>query len=175
MSTIHEPDRARGALFEHPDTPAQVFAAAAGLFLTTLGVFALMLGDVGFGTVDTLADQPEFLSWTVSGWTTILWIGMGGLGLLSMVRLDTARGYSLLAAVVFAVVATWGFIDGSDVAGIVVGDATNNIMHAILAGLGLVVGMLPRGTQRPAEPETRGHGTGRFDNDESVRRIARGR
>jgi len=173
MSTTREPDRARGAMFERPDTPAQVFAAGAGLFLTTLGVLALILGEVDFGTVGRLADQPEFLSWTVSGWTTILWIATGGLGLLSMVRLDTARSYSLLAAVVLAIVAMWGFIDGRDVAGIVVGDATNNIMHAILAGLGLLVGMLPREAQRPAEPETRGHGTGRFDNGESVRRIDR--
>ena len=171
MSTMHEPDR-RGVL-ERPDTPAQVFAAVTGIFLTALGVLALIFADVGFGTVDALGDQPEFLIWTVSGWTTILWIAMGALGLLSMARLDSARSYSLLAGVVFAVVAVWGFVDGNDVASITAADTTNNVMHAILAGLGLLAGMLPRDAQRPAEPVTRGERAGRFDSDESVRRIDR--
>jgi hypothetical protein len=113
------------------------------------------------------------MAWTVSGWTTILWIAMGALGLLSMARLDTARSYSLLAGVVFAIVAVWGFIDGNDVAEIIAADTTNNVMHAILAGLGLVAGMLPVQAQRPAEPVTRGERTGRFDGGESERRIDR--
>jgi hypothetical protein len=171
MSTMHEPNAGRG-LIERPDTPAQVFAAVTGLFLTALGVLALIFGEVSFGTVEAIADQPEFMAWTVSGWTTILWIAMGALGLLSMARLDTARSYSLLAGVVFAIVAVWGFIDGNDVAEIIAADTTNNVMHAILAGLGLVAGMLPAETQRPAEPVTRER-AGRFDGGASERRIER--
>jgi hypothetical protein len=172
MSTMHEPDGRRG-MVERPDTPAQVFAAVTGLFLTALGVLALIFGDVSFGTVDTIVGRPEFLIWTVSGWTTILWIAMGALGLLSMVRLDTARSYSLLAGVVFALVAVWGFIDGNAAAEIVATDTTNNVMHAILAGLGLVAGMLPHDAQRPAEPVTRRGRTGRFDSGEHVRHVDR--
>lgn len=172
MTTMHEPD-ARRRRVEPPETPAQVFAGVAGTFLTALGILALIFADVSFGTVDVLVQQPEFLIWTVSGWTAILWIAMGVLGLLSMARLDTARSYSLLAGVVFAVLAVWGFIDGNDVAEIIAADTTNNVMHAILAGLGLVTGMLPRDAQRPGEPVTRGERTGRFDSGESVRRIDR--
>ena len=177
MSTMHEPVQGSGArrgVLERPDTPAQMFAAAAGLFLTALGALALIFADVGFGTVDSLAAQPEFLIWTVSGWTTILWIAMGLLGLLSMGRLDSARSYSLLAAVVFAVVAVWGFVNGTAVAEIIAADTTNNVMSAILAGLGLMAGMLPHTAQRPQEPTTRGERTGRFDsNGESVRELDR--
>ena len=172
MTTMHEPDARRGVV-ERPDTPAQVFAAVTGLLLTALGVLALIFGDVSFDSVGALADQPEFLIWTVSGWTTIFWIAMGGLGLLSMARLDTARSYSLLAGVVVAGVAVWGFIDGNDVAEILTAGTTNNVMHAILAGLGLVAGMLPRDAQRPAEPVTRGERAGRFDSGETVRGIDR--
>jgi hypothetical protein len=93
--------------------------------------------------VDALAAQPAFLIWTVSGWTAVLWTAMGVLGLLSMARLDTARSYSLPAGVVFAALAVWGFIDGNDVAEILVAGTTTNVMHAILAGLGLVAGLLP--------------------------------
>ena len=39
MSTMGEPDdRARTGVLERPDSPAQVFAAVAGLLLTALGV-----------------------------------------------------------------------------------------------------------------------------------------
>jgi hypothetical protein len=172
MSSMHEPGARKGVI-ERPDTPAQVFAAVAGLFLTALGVLALIFADVGFGTVDPLAAQPEFLIWSVSGWTAILWIAMGVLGLISMSRLDAARSYSLLAGVVFAVVAVWGFLDGNAVAEVIAADTTNNVMHAILAGLGLVAGMLPRDAQRPREPATRGERTGRVDSGESVGRTDR--
>jgi Domain of unknown function (DUF4383) len=176
MTAMHELGPGSGArrgVLERPDTPAQTFAGAAGLFLTTLGVLALIFADVGFGTVDSLAPQPEFLIWTVSGWTTILWIAMGVLGLLAMARLDTARSYSLIAAVVFAAVAVWGFINGSEVARVVAADTTNNVMHAILAGVGLMAGMLPRAAQRAQGPVTRADRTGRFDAGDRVEPLDR--
>lgn len=148
MPITHEAEPRR-VMVERPDTPAQVFAGVAGLFLTALGGLALIFADVAFGTVDTLAGRPEFLIWTVSGWTAILWLAMGVFGLASIARLDAARVYSLLAGVVFAVVAVWGVIDGTDVAEVLAADTTNNIVHAILAGLGLMVGMLPSEVQRP--------------------------
>lgn len=148
MPITHEAEPRR-VMVERPDTPAQVFAGVAGLFLTALGGLALISADVAFGTVDTLAGQPEFLIWTVSGWTAILWLAMGVFGLASIARLDAARVYSLLAGVVFSVAAVWGVIDGNDVVGLLAADTTNNIAHAMLAGLGLMVGMLPSEVQRP--------------------------
>lgn len=174
MSTM--PDSGRRGVLERPDTPAQAFAAVAGLFLVTLGVLALIFSDVSFGTVESLADQPDFLIWTVSGWTTVLWIALGALGLVSMARLAAARSYALIAGTVFAVLAVWGFIDGSDVAGVFVADTTNNVMHAILAGLALLVGMLPRQAQTPLEPTTRAErpdGSGRFESPEGVHPVDR--
>jgi hypothetical protein len=170
MSTM--PERHHRTAVERPDTPAQSFAALSGLFLVALGVLALIFGDVSFGTIDSLAAQPEFLIWTVSGWTAVLRIAMGGLGLVSMVRLDAARTFSLIAAAVFAALAVWGFVDGSSVAGLIAADTTNNVMHSILAGLALLVGVLPSQAQRPGEPTTRaerGAGSGRFQSVGGVR------
>jgi hypothetical protein len=170
MSTTHDSGHRRA--IDPPDTPAQTFAALSGLFLVALGVLALIFAGVSFGTVDSLADQPEFLIWTVSGWTTILWIVMGALGLVSMARVDAARTYSLFAAAVFAVLAVWGFVDGSDVAGIFAADTTNNITHAILAGLALLVGFMPREAQTPREPTARterGPRSRRFESSEGLR------
>lgn len=150
QSTTHSTtDRQR--LFERPDTPAQWYAAVAGVFLLALGILSLILEVSSFGTVGSVADQPQFLIWAVSGWTAILWIVMGAVGLMALPRLDAARSYALGAGVVFAVLAIWGFIDGNNVFRIFAADTTNNITHAILAALGLAVGMLPRGAQRPHE------------------------
>jgi hypothetical protein len=171
MSTL--PDSGHRTVLESPDTPAQTFAALSGLFLVALGVLALIFGDVSFGTIGSLANQPEFLIWTVSGWTAVLWIAMGAFGLVSMVRLDTARTYSLVAAAVFAVLAVWGFVDGSDVAGIFAADTTNNVTHAILAGLALLVGMMPSETQTPREPTTRADRSRRFESSEGLRMSGR--
>ena len=158
MSTMHDAGRGSGAqhgVLGPPDTPAQAFAAISGAFLTALGALTLFARDVGFGALEAGAGRAELLLWTASGWTSVLWIAMGVLGLLSMAQLDTATAYSLLAGVVFAVVAVWGFVNGSEVAGVIVADMPNNVTHAILAGVGLAVGMLPREAQGPQEPVTR--------------------
>jgi hypothetical protein len=141
----------RRGLFERPDTPAQAYAVIAGLFLVALGVLSLIFEPVDFGSVGNVAGQPQFLIWAVSGWTTILWIVMGGLGLVSAGRLDSARTYALFAGVVFAVACVWGFIDGNNVASLIAADTTNNITHGILAALGLLTGLMPRRAQRPRE------------------------
>ncbi len=139
-------------VFERPDTPAQTYAAVAGMFLLALGILSLIIEGVDFGTVGPVSGQPEFLIWSVSGWTTIFWIAMGAIGVISAVRLDTARSYAVFAGVVFAAVAIWGFIDGNDVVGLLTADTTNNITHAVLGGLGLIVAALPRDVQRSDEP-----------------------
>jgi hypothetical protein len=146
-----------------PDTPAQLYAGAAGLFLVALGILSLIFEGGNFGSVGRVGDQPEFLIWSVSGWTAIFWIVMGAIGLLCMARLDSARSYAMFAGVVFAVVAVWGFIDGNNVASILAADTTNNITHAVLGALGLLTGMMPRAAQRPSEAHAATEDrTGRF-------------
>ena len=123
-----------------PQLPAQAYAVIAGLFLVALGVLSLIFESVSFGSIGAAARQPQFLIWAVSGWTTILWIVMGGLGLISAGRLDSARTYALFAGIVFAVVCVWGFIDGNNVVNLIAADTTNNVTHGILAALGLLTG-----------------------------------
>ena len=151
--------------FERPDTPAQMYATVAGLFLVALGVFSLIFADVSFDTVGPVSAQPDFLIWSVSGWTTILWIVMGCAGVASAARLDTARGYALFAGLVFAVIAVWGFVDGNDVFELITADTTNNITHAVLGALGLIVAGMPRGTQRPEDTAN----ARRFDREQQTR------
>jgi len=131
---------------EKQRTPAQWFGLLAGAFLVAIGVLTLAIYGPQFGAAN---DPASFLIWKASGWNTILWIAMGALGLAASVRVDAARSYGLLAAVVFGVLAVWGFIDGGlGTMGIFAIGTTGNVTHAILAGLGASVGLMPERDQR---------------------------
>ncbi len=134
---------------EAPRTPAQSFATVVGVVLLALGGLALILGSTNFGVADRLSAE-EFLIWRVSGWETILYMATGVLGLVAASRVDAARTYSLLVGFAYAAIAVWGFIDGNDVFGLLAVDTTDNISHAVIGGLGLVVGSLPESAQRRA-------------------------
>jgi len=134
---------------EAPRTPAQWFAVLVGAALTAAGVLALLTGSTNFGTVSSGAGH-EFIIWNVSGWETILYMGMGAFGLLMAGRVDAARSFCLIAGAVFAAIAAWGFIEGSSVAAIFAVDTTDNITHAAIGGLGLMLGLMPEPAQRRA-------------------------
>jgi hypothetical protein len=134
--------------FERPDTPAQAYAGAAGLFLLLLGVLSLIFAGVEFGTVGALEAQPDFVIWALSGWTVVFWIAIGTIGLLAMASLGSATAFSVIAGVVFSVLAVWGFLDGNDIGGLLVADAASKFMYTALGVLGLVAGSIPRASQR---------------------------
>jgi hypothetical protein len=141
--------------FERPDTPAQGYAAVTGIFLVALGVLALVFTDLEFGTLDPATAQPEFLIWSVSGWSAVFWIAAGALGLMTVPRLATARTYAIFAGVVFSAVAVWGFGEGDVLAGVLVADTANNVTYALLGVLGLLNGLLPSDAQRAPEDGAR--------------------
>jgi hypothetical protein len=158
--------------FERPDTPAQTYAGLTGVFLLGLGILALVFTPAGFDAVDITADEPEFLVWSVNGWTAVFWIALGALGLLSAPRLASARMYALSAGLLFAAAAMWGFLDGENVAGVLVASTANNLTHAILAALGLLFGMLPLDAQRaPGDVASER----RFDREMPTDRVPTGR
>jgi Domain of unknown function (DUF4383) len=160
-------------MLRRPNTPAQMYATVAAIFLIALGVLSLLIEGLGsWGAVDNVANRPQFLIWAVSGWTSIFWIAMGALALFAAPRLAAARTYALLAAGVFAVFAVWGFIDGNNVMSIFAADTTNNITHAVLAGPALVVGIMPRAAQPPHQAEAghRADGMHRFSRTPSPQR-----
>jgi len=144
---------------EMPKTPAQGYAGLAGVFLVALGLLSLIILGVEFAPVDESA-SPDFLIWEANGWTTLLWLVAGALGLVMMSRVDGARTYALVGGVVFAVMAVWGFIDGNDVASLFYAGTANNITHAVVGGLGLVVGLPSERQQRKAGV---GDGDPRYD------------
>lgn len=132
---------------EAPRTPAQWYALLIGAALVAVGVLALIFGSTDFGTVSA-ASGEEFILWRVNGWETVLYMATGALGLLAAARVDSARSFALVAGIVYAAIAVWGFIDGNSVASLFAVDTTDNISHAVIGGLGLVLGLLPESMQR---------------------------
>jgi len=126
--------------------PAQWYALLVGVFLVALGVLSLVTNGLSFSS----ASHPsEFVIWKVNGWDTILWMAMGALGILASARLEAARSYGMFAAIVFAVLAVWGFIDsGYSTMGIFALGTAGNITHAVLAVVGAMAAMAPETVQR---------------------------
>lgn len=136
---------------EKPRTPAQSFSLIAGTFLVALGVLSLIFSSAPFATVEG-TKTGEFLIWKTTGWTAVMWIAVGALGILAMFRVDTARAYGILAGLFFALLAVWGFISGTDVFTLFVANPVNNITHAVLAVLGLVLAAPSERTQHDVAP-----------------------
>jgi hypothetical protein len=131
-----------------PRTPAQTFALVGGIFLAALGVLSLVTNGLSFGQT---SNPAEFIIWRVNGWDTILWMAMGALGILMSSRVDRARSYGALSALVFGVLAVWGFIDGGySTVGIFAFGTVDNITHAVLAVLGAMVTAKPAPSEQPA-------------------------
>jgi hypothetical protein len=147
---------------ERPDTPAQVYAAVVGMLLVALGALSFIVAGVDFGTVGLVGAEPEFLLWSVNGWTAVFWIAIGALGLPAASNLDGARLYCLFGAVVFSAVALWGIVDGNDVAGLLVADTMNSVTHVALAVFALFAGLPSRDAQRP---KIEAHSERRFDRE----------
>jgi hypothetical protein len=141
MQSNHQATTRRGLL--DLSAPAHSYAAAAGVFLLALGILSLVIERPGFGSVGNVGNQPDFIIWATSGWLCILWIVMGALGLLAVARHGTARAYALGAGILFAILAIWGFIDGDSSFGIFAAGTVDNITHAVLAALGLLVALMP--------------------------------
>ena len=128
---------------DRPRTPAQQYSLLAGAFLLALGVLSLVIAQPGFGTA-TQTPGHTFLIWNANGWDCIAWLVFGGLGLAMAVKASTARLYSVISGVFFAVVAIWGFINGYYAFNLMSLGIVDNITHAVIGGLGLLVAALPK-------------------------------
>jgi hypothetical protein len=126
------------AALAKPRTPAQSFSLIAGVFLVALGVLSLIFSSAPFATVEGTR-TGDFLIWDTTGWTAVMWIALGALGILAMARVETARAYGIGAGLFFALIAIWGFISATDVFTLFVANTVNNITHAVLAVLGLAL------------------------------------
>jgi hypothetical protein len=117
------------------------------LFATLSGALLVVGGTVGFfhtSTFGTPGEIEDALGFAVNGWINSLHIIVGILGLFAAGF--AARAYSLGAAILFGALAIWGFATGSDDALLdrIPADEAENLVHALLAVLGLAAWLADR-------------------------------
>src|SRR3712207_4402482 len=126
-------------------TPAQLYALVFGAVLVLAGILGFFYS-AAFGTPGETDAVLGILA--VNGWHNVVHIASGALGLLAAPRADLARTYALGLAIVYTVVAVWGFAlgDGGAILDIVPVNTEDNVLHALiaLAGFGAFAASSPR-------------------------------
>ena len=133
-------------------TPAQVYALVIGAVLVLAGIIGFFYSSA-FGSPGKVDGVLGILD--VNGWHNVVHIlsGVAGLALMSTAR--GARAYALGLAVVYTIVAIWGFAigDGHSILSIVPINTADNVLHALLGLTGLTVYAAGAGTsEAPAAP-----------------------
>jgi hypothetical protein len=128
-------------------TPAQVYALLIGAVLVVAGIIGFFYSSA-FGSPGNT--DAVFGILNVNGWHNLVHIASGAVGLALAGTAVRARAYALGLAVVYTVVAIWGFIigDGDAILSIVPVNTEDNVLHALiaLAGYAAYAASAPRET-----------------------------
>jgi hypothetical protein len=152
-------------------TPAQWYCLLAGLALLLAGIFGF-IADASFdtsttgdsdtaGNADGALQGDGFLGFEVNGWHNVVHIVSGLLLLAAFRRRDLAKTMALAFGLIYGVVTVIGLIDGNDILGFIPVNAADNILHLALSALGILTGLISRGTDRIGNDDRGGHSTTR--------------
>lgn len=129
--------------------PAQLYCLVAGAALLIAGIAGFFANSSFSGA----GSHDQLIVFDVNGWHNVVHI-LSGLVLLGAApRAAVARAVALAFGVTYGAVAIYGFIDGNDVVGLIPVNTADNVLHVVLAVLGILAGVAPAvaGTP-PADP-----------------------
>lgn len=128
---------------------AQITSGIVGIVLVVAGIVGFFYGDSSFTVGDNL-ESGELIGFAVNGWHNVVHIATG-VFLLAVMATATSAAVGLLAfGLVYGVVAIWGFAAGTDILGVIPVDAADNILHAVLAVVAIVVAIASGALRRRA-------------------------
>jgi len=133
-------------------SPAQLYALIFGAVLTIAGITGFFYNSEF--TSDPSVRDSVFGILDVNGWHNVVHILTGILGLVAASNYAAARSYAIGLAVLYLVVAIWGFIiGGGDAAilSIIPVNTEDNILHLLIAVAGIAAGVA---TPAVADPTT---------------------
>jgi hypothetical protein len=142
-TTAHSTSARRGI---SSPSPAQAFCGLVGAVLILVGI----LGFFGNSSFGGAGERGTFLGLDVNGWHNVVHIVTGLLLLAGVPNATMARVVCVLFGLSYALVALLGWIDGSDVLGLIPIDTADNILHTALAVLALVAAAAPEPVHEPA-------------------------
>jgi hypothetical protein len=119
-----------------------LIVGATLLLVGALGFLAEAKFDTSSGGDPGALDGEDFLIFEVNGWHNVVHIASGAFLLLMSTRHARARTGALAFGAIYGLVAVIGLIDGHDVLGIIPIDPADNVLHVLLAGSALAVGLL---------------------------------
>src|SRR3954465_5837307 len=130
-------------------TPAQIFALVIGAVLVLAGIVGFFYSSA-FGAPGKVDGVLGVLD--VNGWHNLVHIATGLLGLVMARSYSSARAYCLLLAVLYTTVAIWGFIvgDGGAILSFIPVNTEDNVLHALIALVSLVVGLATPSVPEPS-------------------------
>jgi hypothetical protein len=135
---------------------AQTYALVIGLALTALGIVGFLFCSSAFGKPGEVSDV--FGVFAVNGWHNLLHL-LSGLILLAAARsYGAARSNAIAFAALYGALAIWGFVigTGESILGIVPVNAEDNVLHLVIAllgiGAGLSTGSVPKPSLAGTEP-----------------------
>lgn len=138
-------------------TPAQWYCLLVGAALLALGALGFLVNASFDEAVLGLDfDDGEFingdliLGLEVNGWHNIVHLASGIVLLLAAFTRAAAKSIALAFGLVYVVVTVVGFVDGNDVLGFVPVNTVDNLVHAAIAGLGLLVALVSPADDRPS-------------------------
>jgi uncharacterized protein DUF4383 len=136
-------------------TPAQLYALLVGGTLVIAGIIGFFYSSA-FGSPGNVDSVLGILD--VNGWHNVVHILSGVAGLALMGTAAGARTYAIGLAVVYTIVAIWGFAigDGESILGFIPVNTEDNVLHALiaLAGYAAFFASAPRTTGAPAARAT---------------------
>src|SRR3954449_12322894 len=116
-------------------SPAQTWAKLIGFTLVVAGIIGFFYSSA-FGTPGKVDGVLGILD--VNGWHNVVHILSGAAGLPLMGTAAGARAYAIGLALVYTVVAIWGFAigDGESILGFLPVNTEDNVLHALIAVAG---------------------------------------
>ena len=134
-------------------SPAQTYALVIGAALTLAGIVGFLYSDA-FGKPGEVDDVFGVLS--VNGWHNVVHLLTGLAGLALARSYNGSRAYAIGLAVVYTVVAIWGFVigDGESILGFLPVNSEDNVLHLLLAIAGVFAGLGTASTPRPSRAGT---------------------
>ena len=125
-------------------TPAQLYALLFGATLLLAGLLGF-IADSSFDFGDGIQGD-DLVIFEVNGTHNLVHIASGVLGLMLMGSAAGARAYALGFGAVYLLVTIIGFVDGSDVLGLIPVDAADNFLHLAISLTGIAAGLASRPT-----------------------------
>lgn len=133
-------------------SPAQTWARLIGWVLLLAGIVGLFYS-ASFGSPGEV--DAVFGILDVNGFHNVVHILSGLLGIVMARSFGSARTYSLLLAAAYAVVTIWGLVvgDGGEILSILPVNTEDNILHAAIALVSLIVGFGSAAVPKPSMRE----------------------